>query len=137
MPKLFQTRLTPRFSDADPAGVVFFARIISLGHDVIEDFVTQGLGLTWQEWFGNESFAAPFRHVDAEFLSPLWPGQVTEATLAVSHVGESSFSTQIEFFQGAVIKARLKFTEVSVGLKNKSKQPIPPLIKNKLLGFYR
>ena len=48
----FERRLRIRFSHCDPAGIVFYPQYFVLFVGLIEDWVTEGLGISYAELLG-------------------------------------------------------------------------------------
>jgi acyl-CoA thioesterase FadM len=96
--RVHEEKITIRFADADPAGVVFYPRAIALAHSVVEDLIRHS-PLGWEEWFASPTHAAPLRHAEADFLRPMKPGEVFTARAVVEKLGTTSVSFVVEFIQ--------------------------------------
>lgn len=59
-----------RFQDVDAAGVVFFSRFFDYVHDAYVSFLSE-LGAPLHEALKERLWAAPLRHAEADYLSPL------------------------------------------------------------------
>ncbi|MFM8887254.1 MAG: acyl-CoA thioesterase [Chthoniobacterales bacterium] len=118
----FETSVTIRFEDADPAGIVFYPRAIALAHGVVEDLIRQ-TDLGWHGWFENHGLAAPVRHAEADFLAPMRAGEALQARAWVEKLGETSGTFMVEFL-GKECETRARIRTVHVLVDRNTKQPI-------------
>lgn len=118
----FETSVTIRFEDADPAGIVFYPRAIALAHGVIEDLIRQ-TELGWQGWFENHGLAAPVRHAEADFLAPMRAGETLRARAWVEKLGETSGTFSVEFL-GNEGETRARIRTVHVLIDRSTGQPV-------------
>lgn len=123
---------TVSFDEADGEGIVFFGNYFRLAHRALEAWVVTK-GILWEDWFKNPEFGVPLRHVEADYLKPLRPGQSFDAVIKVEELGESSVHFSYEFtdITGAPI-ARLKTSHVFVSRTEMKKIKIPDLIRKQL-----
>ena len=110
----FQTTVTIRFEDADPAGIVFYPRAIALAHGVVEDLIRQ-TDLGWHGWFDHHGLAAPVRHAEADFFAPMRAGETLNARAWVQNVGTTSGTFAVEFSsKDGVLRASIRTVHVLV-----------------------
>jgi 4-hydroxybenzoyl-CoA thioesterase len=126
-----QLRFTVAFDEADSEGIVFFGNYFRLAHRALEQWLPS-VGVSWAEWFAAEEYGVPLRHVEADYIGPLRPGDVFEATIQVSEMGESSVVFEYEFLAAGKIVARLKTTHVFVARPAMKKIPIPAALRARL-----
>ncbi len=91
---MYSVRRSIRFSDADPAGVLFYANIFAICHDVYESAV-RSLAPLVPDIFNHPSYALPIVHCTADYNKPLQPGDEVEIRLSFGKIGGTSF--QIEY----------------------------------------
>ena len=84
------------FGDADPAGVVFYPRALTLAHTAVENLVRHSQ-VGWERWFASPTHAAPLRRAEAEFFLPLCPGEQITARASVERVGKTSVTFRVDF----------------------------------------
>jgi 1,4-dihydroxy-2-naphthoyl-CoA hydrolase len=125
-------KFTVAFDEADGEGVVFFGNYFRLAHRALEQFIPQ-LGIPWEEWFKNEEWAVPLRHVECDYLQPLRPGDEFTAHIHVSNVGESSvrFTYELRNAEGKPT-AHLTTAHVFVARKTFKKAEIPQSVRERL-----
>jgi 1,4-dihydroxy-2-naphthoyl-CoA hydrolase len=86
----FTDYYTVKLHDSDAAGVVFFANVFRIAHDVYEQLLKQ-LGYSFPERFAAGDFIIPIAHAEADYLHPLRVGDTVKITAAVAEIGDSSF----------------------------------------------
>ena len=84
------------FGDADPAGIVFYPRLIGLAHNAVENLIRSS-SLGWSAWFASPNHGAPVRRVEADFLLPMAAGAAFTALAQVEKVGDTSVTFVVEF----------------------------------------
>lgn len=124
----FDREITPRFSQLDPAGILFFGEVFTLCSGVYEDFL-QFLGFGWNEWFANPASASPVRHADAEYLKPLEGGQVYEVSVAILSLGSSAFEMEYVFQRHGVPHCRVRIVHVFIDPRTRTKIPLPTPVR--------
>ena len=131
----FETKVTIRFEDADPAGIVFYPRAIALAHGVVEDLIRQ-TALGWHGWFDNHGLAAPVRHAEADFLAPMRAGETLAARAWVEKFGETSATFVVELSDNSgVLRARVRTVHVLVDRATGKPVPLTPEIREALAPF--
>ena len=131
---MFRRPVTIRFDQADPAGVLFYARVLELAHHLYEEFVSAELGVPWAEWFLDPSRAVPIRRAEAVYHRPLRPGRTYDAELRITALGESSFEATTRFLdrEDAATCAETRVTHVFADLPRGRKLAIPSEVKSRL-----
>lgn len=123
---------TVPFDEADGEGIVFFGNYFRLAHRALEQFLPS-IGIPWAEWFKNPDWGVPLRHVEADYLRPLRPGDQFEAKIVVSELGESSVHFGYEFLDLAGKPlARLTTSHVFVTRQGMKKTPVPSNVRARL-----
>lgn len=118
-------KFTVPFDEADGEGIVFFGNYFRLAHRALEGFLPQ-LGLSWRDWFANPEFGVPLRHVEADYLQPLRPGQDYTVAIEVAELGESSVHFVYEFRgSDGQILARVGTVHVFASRADFKKRSIP------------
>lgn len=122
------------FDEGDGEGIVFFGNYFRLAHRALEDFLPE-IGIPWAEWFKNPDYGVPLRHVEADYLRPLRPGQSFTVKIEVADLGESSAHFAYEFLVGDQPAAKLKTSHVFVSRPDMKKRSIPDGIRTKLASL--
>lgn len=123
---------TVKLHDSDAAGVVFFANVFRIVHDVYEQFLKQ-IGYSFPERFAAGDFIIPIAHAEADYLHPLRVGDMVEITAAVAEIGESSFvmTYQIADSDGRLLAA-VKTIHVAVDGRTFRTMELPGDFKRRL-----
>jgi 1,4-dihydroxy-2-naphthoyl-CoA hydrolase len=78
-----------RFQDADPAGIVFFAHVLTFCHEAYEELLrAEGLPL---ERLLVQPPGYPLRHATVDFLGPLRIGMLVGIEVSVGKLSERSY----------------------------------------------
>lgn len=131
MNKVFRTKKTLTFREADPAKIMFFGNIYGFAHDAFEQFIVDA-GYTWKEYFQDQNYAIPLRHSEANYLAPFFPGETYDITVMVASFGETSFKMKYVFTQGDKTHAVVTMVHSVLDLKTKQKTAIPAQMKSRL-----
>ncbi len=83
-----------QFSEADPAGISFFANVYRWHHQAYEAWVSDELGIDYKKWFLSKDIAVPVRKSEAEFFGPFPPGRSVRIDLKITKLGTSSFTLE-------------------------------------------
>ncbi|MEJ6603280.1 MAG: thioesterase family protein [Opitutaceae bacterium] len=70
----FRYNRTIHFSDTDAAGVVFFARYLSIAHEAYEEALGAN-GILLAEFFSDNGVVIPITRSEASYLRPLHAGE--------------------------------------------------------------
>lgn len=84
-----------RFSDSDPAGIVFYAEFFRMFNDLFEDWLVKRLDINFAHQFSTEQRMFPLVHVEVDFKEARRMGQKMEMSLILKRLGRSSISYDI------------------------------------------
>lgn len=93
----FTTRTKVRFSQVDPAGIVFYPRYFEMLNAAVEDWFTQDLGLDFATMHIDRHMGVPTVKLDVEFTSPSRLGDVLDITITPVKLGRTSCSVTVVF----------------------------------------
>ncbi len=130
----FTCEITPRFSQLDPAGILFFGEVFTICSAVYEDFL-QTLGFDWQEWFNNPAYASPVRRAEAEYFKPLEGGRAYEVGVGILALGTSSFEVGYVFQRQGTAHCRVRIVHVFIDAASRAKLPIPTSVREAFSRF--
>ena len=83
-----------RFQDADPAGIVYFARVFEFAHQAFEDCLIAG-GLPLAGVIADADWAMPLVHAEASYRRPMRHGDAL--VIEVEVAGRSERSVRLAF----------------------------------------
>lgn len=84
-----------RFSDSDPAGIVFYAEFFRMFNDLFEDWLVKRLNIDFAHQFSTEQRMFPLVHVEVDFKEARRMGQKMDMSLILKCLGRSSISYDI------------------------------------------
>lgn len=91
----FTTDVLVRFADCDPAGIVFYPKLLEMFNNLVEDWCSTGLGFSFDDIVIQRGWGLPTVHLEADFLAPCRMGEVLTAKLYVRKLGRSSIHAEI------------------------------------------
>jgi 4-hydroxybenzoyl-CoA thioesterase len=86
----FSTRITVRFGDTDPAGLVYYPNIFHYFHIALEEFFGARCGIGYPQLMAGERIGFPAVKTETEFFAPLVYGDEADVEIYVSRTGDSS-----------------------------------------------
>lgn len=91
MGRPFVLRRVVRFDEIDAAGIVYFARFFTYGHDAMEAMLAS-LDGGYVRLVRDRKIGLPAVHVEADYASPLRFGDEVDVAVTVERVGRSSIA---------------------------------------------
>ncbi|HUQ32291.1 MAG TPA: thioesterase family protein [Pyrinomonadaceae bacterium] len=124
---LFSTRITVRFGDCDPAGLVYYPVIFHYCHIAMEEFFAARCSVPYHKLMEDERIGFPTVNTSAEFFAPLVYGDEVEIEVAVSRLGESSLTLQYHVRRAgdSTLCADVTNVHVHMNLDTRRAFPIP------------
>ena len=93
----FEHRLRVRFQHTDPAGIVFFANILTYCHEAFEEML-RSEGLPLEKMILSREQVLPIGHAEATFKRPFRAGTLVTIKVTVGRIGERSFRLDYDLF---------------------------------------
>jgi len=87
----FSYRRRIHFPDTDAAGVVFFARYLSICHEAYEEALAAA-GVNLNTFFADHGVVIPIVRSEASYLRPLACGDEVRVDIEVTRLSEHSFA---------------------------------------------
>lgn len=128
---VYKEKIRIKFSQADSAGILFFARYFQICHDVMENFVCRN-DMKWSDWYQSPEYGVPFRHAEADFFRPLELGNEYEVSVVIDEIKESSVVIGFDFLRGEERCARITLVPTFVDIRTRKKIPVPDRIRQQL-----
>jgi 4-hydroxybenzoyl-CoA thioesterase len=91
----FERPLRIRFAHCDPAGIVFFPQYLVMINNLVEDWVTDALGVPYAELLGRRRTGMPTVSLQCEFTAISRMGDDVMLGLTVERLGGKSITLQI------------------------------------------
>ncbi len=86
----FERQRLIRFSDCDPAGIVFYPQYFVMFNGLLEDWFTEGLGMAFSSLIAERRIGVPTVHLEADFRAISRFGDVVSLRLGVQALGQRS-----------------------------------------------
>ena len=134
MGKVFKKECMIRFAHCDPAGIVFHPNFFVLFNGLTEDWFREGMGFPWEK-MPSHDVLIPVVSIQSDFFKPFHIGDQGEMRLWVSHIGNSSFTVEIEFYKGEELHVKCREVMVCIDSKNRRSTPIPQDLRGKMKEF--
>lgn len=109
---VFSSRRVLRFSDCDPAGIVFFPQYFVMALNVVEEWV-DALGIGYAELVGRRRTGLPTVRLETDFTAISRMGETVAFHLDVERLGDKSLTLRIRC-EGADGSLRMSLRQVLV-----------------------
>ncbi|WP_249931155.1 thioesterase family protein [Ramlibacter sp. 2FC] len=115
-----------RFSECDPAGIVFYPQYFVLLNDLLEAWVDEALGLGFARLIGERRIGLPTVRLEADFRAVSRMGDAVALSLAVERLGQRSLvlALRCESAEGE-LRMAVRQTLVTTSLDSHGAIPIP------------
>lgn len=127
-PPPFVYSRTIRFADTDAAGVVFFARYLSICHEAYEEALGNA-GIELKRFFSDERVIIPIAKAEAHYLRPLQAGDRITIAATPTALSDASFEIRFEMARAEPPQKRVaavRTEHVCLDATNRSRVPLPP-----------
>jgi 4-hydroxybenzoyl-CoA thioesterase len=126
-----------RFSDCDPAGIVFYPQYFVMFNGLVEDWVDDGLSLNYRDLVLGRGVGLPSVRLEADFKAVSHLGDGVTLALAVERIGNSSLTLNLRCTGrgDADVRMNLRQVIVTTDLKHHKAIPIPPDLRAAIERF--
>jgi 4-hydroxybenzoyl-CoA thioesterase len=121
----FSTRITVRFGDTDPAGLVYYPNIFHYFHIALEEFFAARCGISYQRLMADERIGFPTVNTEAEFFVPIVYGDEMDVEIFVSQTGNSSATFQYNARRTSDGTLCARATQIHVAMNLDTRRPLP------------
>ena len=121
-----------RFHHCDPAGIIFYPQYFILFNELIEDWFTRGLGISFVDQVTKERVSTPIGRVECDFVAASKIGDVLSFRLAVGRIGTSSIRLNIEVRHDEEVRVRAMLTVVRASLETLRSVPISQDLRRRM-----
>ena len=130
------TLLRPvRFADCDPAGIVFFPRLLEMVNDLIENWFERGLAMPVMAFHLEQGYGIPLVNTRVEFIKACRLAEQLSFELRVEALGRSSAVLAIRAHVGGEERLRLRHKLAMVSLESRRAIPIPEELRSRMQWF--
>jgi len=103
-----------RFSDCDPAGIVFYPQYFVMLNGLVEDWVNEGLGLSYHGLVAQRRIGLPTVKLEVDFRAVSRMGDHVMLGLAVERLGSRSMTLRVRCFEPVGGEVRMQMQQVLV-----------------------
>jgi 4-hydroxybenzoyl-CoA thioesterase len=125
----FTTEFTARFSDVDPAGIIYFARLIDFFHRALEVYFEERLLTSYANMVQQQRVGMPVVRVEGDFFVPVAFGEKFLVQVVPHKLGKSSVTMEYTVLKQDKPCAKFLITHVTTDLIAFKPIPIPEALR--------
>jgi 4-hydroxybenzoyl-CoA thioesterase len=124
-----------RFSDCDPAGIVFYPQYFVMLNGLVEDWVNEELGIGYDALVAGRRVGLPTVKLEADFRAVSRMGDRVALGLSVERLGSRSLTLRLRCFEPVSGEVRMQVSQVLVttSLETHRAIEIPPDLRAAIL----
>ena len=131
----FERALRVHFSHCDPAGIVFYPRYFTMFNDLVEDWISHGLGIAYDELLGQRRVGLPSVSLTCQFQAISRMGDEVTLGLSLQRLGRSSIALALGCRQGDEQRVQIEQVLVATDLHTHRPIPIPEDLRQAMSAF--
>jgi 4-hydroxybenzoyl-CoA thioesterase len=121
----FAAQRTVRFSDCDPAGIVFFPQYLVMLNGVVEDWFGSALSLPYAGLIGPRRLGLPTVRLEVDFTAISRHGDSLRWEVSLAQLGRSSFTLLHDVVGADDVRLRARQVLVCTSLDTHRAQALP------------
>jgi 4-hydroxybenzoyl-CoA thioesterase len=129
----FTTEFTARFSDVDPAGIIYFARLIDFFHRALEVYFEEHLHMSYAQMVQQQRIGVPVVRVEGDFFVPVAFGEKFLVQVVPHKLGRTSIAMEYTVLKQGKACAKFVITHVTTDLVSFKPIPIPEALRAAML----
>lgn len=126
-----------RFSDCDPAGIVFYPQYLVMFNGLVEDWFTEQLGVSYAGLLGHRRIGLPIVRLECDFRAVGRMGDDVQLGLAVERAGTRSITLNLECRAGKVLRVSSRQVLVFTNLDSHAAIDMPADVRAAMDTFVR
>jgi len=134
-PGAFTVRQPIRFSDSDPAGIVFFPAFFRMFADLFESWMNDCLRVPFADEFLKHGHMFPLVHTEVDFKAARAMGETMDLTLLLTDLGRSSIKYTIVGHDAGLVCLEGRFVVSVASKETRRSMPIPDYIRRPMEGY--
>jgi 4-hydroxybenzoyl-CoA thioesterase len=128
----FTTQRTVRFSDCDPAGIVFFPQYLVMLNGFVEEWFDVGLRISYAGLIGQRRTGLPTVRLEVDFTAISRHGDLLTVSAGLEKLGRSSLIVLTEVHAGTELRMRARQVLVCTSLDTHKAQALPDDVRSAL-----
>lgn len=124
-----------RFADCDPAGIVYFPRIMEMVNHLTEDWFADGLGMSFEKFHLKLHYGIPVVNTRIDFLKACRLGERLSFQLTTESPGRSSVVLRISGSVAGEERIRLRHKVAMFSMDTHRSVPIPDDMRSRMQAF--
>ena len=133
MPGRFERSTRIRFGQCDPAGIVFFPQYLVMFNGLVEDWFTEGLGISYAHLLGQRRIGLPIVKLQCDFTAISRMGDEVTLGLQVKRLGNASLTLEVDCRAGAESRARAEKVLVFTSLDTHRAVAVPEDVRDAIV----
>jgi len=134
--KLYEQEHRIRFSECDPAGIVFYPQYFVMFNDLMEAWIDSMTPEGFHNMITSKRVGMPSVHIEAEFKSISRMGDDVVMSLGVERIGNSSLKLLLRCIgKDGVLRMQVRQTVVTTSLETHLGIPIPDFLRNPMQEY--
>lgn len=135
IPPRFERPLKVRFAHCDPAGIVFFPQYLVMLNGLVEDWISDALGIAYTDLLGPRRVGLPTVSLTCQFSAISKMGDDIVLGLSLEHIGRSSIRLDLDVMKGATRCVAVQQVLVTTSLDTHQAIAIPDDLRDALVKF--
>ena len=131
----FSAQRRVRFSDCDPAGIVFFPQYLVMLNGLVEQWFDEGLGVPYASLLGPRRTGLPTVRLEVDFTAISRHGDTLTQELGIEKLGRSSLVLRTQFKGGDELRLRVRQVLVCTSLETHLPQGFPDDVRLAMQPF--
>jgi 4-hydroxybenzoyl-CoA thioesterase len=131
----FEQPLRIRFAHCDPAGIVFFPQYLVMTNNLVEDWVSDALGIAYADLLVKRRTGLPTVSLQCEFTAISRMGELVTMGLSVERLGGKSITLDIGCRLGDEQRMRVRQVLVCTSLESHKAIEIPADLRSAIERF--
>lgn len=134
--KLYEQEHRIRFSECDPAGIVFYPQYFVMFNDLMEAWIDSMIPEGFHNMIASKRVGMPSVHIEAEFKSISRMGDDVVMSLGVERIGNSSLTLLLRCIgKDGVLRMQVRQTVVTTSLETHLGISIPDFLRNPMQEY--
>jgi 4-hydroxybenzoyl-CoA thioesterase len=131
----FTKEMRVPFSACDPAGIVFFAQYFVMFQNLVDDWITEGLGIAYGDLLGPRRVGLPTVRFETDFKAISTMGDLITLGLEVEQLGNKSLTLQLMVSGPNGLRVQARQVIVCTSLETHRSMSLPPDLRHAIETF--